>query len=206
LDRTVRDFASDVACGKPAPGGGSVAALAGAMGAALASMVAKIALRRIGGRGENESMLWEIAEKLPVVQERLLRAIEDDAAAFLAYQDATRLPSATAEERERREGRIQETLRQAIDVPHQTALAGLEAMEAVLMLATIGPMAATPDAAVGGEVAFVAVRGSLGNIEANLVHVTDAEFTAKIRGECASLLERALKLRSDLERLLFNGE
>jgi glutamate formiminotransferase / formiminotetrahydrofolate cyclodeaminase len=202
LTRKIREFADEVACDAPTPGGGSVAALAGSLGSALASMAAKIAQHKPGADSEKEKASSCIVEKAQAAKEKLLQSVDDDAEAFNAYLEALRLPSQIAAERDFRMHKIQAALKQAIEVPYQTAIAGFEAMQAAHEIALQGPSAAMPDAAAGCEIAFAGIRASLWNIIANLKHVEDPDFAKLMRGRCAMLLENATKLRQKNEKMI----
>jgi glutamate formiminotransferase/formiminotetrahydrofolate cyclodeaminase len=202
LDKKIRDFVDAVSSDSPTPGGGSVAAWAGSLGAALASMVAKIARRKLGDDPDQEIHLSRIAENAQSLTAKLLQAVDDDADAFHAYLEGLRLPSLTSDERESREHKIQAALKQAIEVPYRTALAGFEAMQVAHEIALHGPRAALTDAAVGCEMAYVAVRGSLWNVFANLEHVKDPDYGKLMRAHYAVLLENAQKLRRENEKMI----
>ena len=202
LDKPVHGFIDDVARGTPTPGGGAVAALAGALGAALASMVAKIAQHKIGEIPEKENVISRLVEKAHAAKDKLLQAAGDDAEAFHAYLAALRLPSLTSDEQNFRAQNIQLALKRAIDVPYQTALVSFEAMQVAHEIALQGPLSTITDAAIGCEMAFVGVRGSLWNVGANLKHVKNPDYVQSMRGQCAILLENAQKLRLKNEKMI----
>ena len=109
------DFADEVARATPTPGGGSIAALAGSLGAALAAMVANLSQHKASD-GPVRQRLEALAEQAEQIKDQLLRAVDEDAAAFDAYLQAHRQ-------------RSEECLRQAIEVPMQTARASFQAMQ-----------------------------------------------------------------------------
>ncbi|MCC6126221.1 MAG: glutamate formimidoyltransferase [Pirellulales bacterium] len=201
LDRQVRIFVDDVARPSPTPAGGSVAALAGSLGAALAAMAAKIARRKTGGDRERDDALSRLVETALAAEAKLLQSVDDDAEAYRAYLDAKRMPAPTANERELRTRKIQDALKRTIDVPYRTALAGIEAMQAARDAARYGPPAVAADAALGCETAFVCVRGSLWNIAANLKQIDDPEYVERIQAQSAALLENAQNLRRENENV-----
>jgi glutamate formiminotransferase/formiminotetrahydrofolate cyclodeaminase len=192
---TVRDFVDEVSRATPTPGGGSVAALAGSLGAALASMVANITHPRLKDDSVKEGIVLGIAEKAQDLKNRLLAAVAADADAFNTYLEALRMPSETPAEKQLREQKIQAGLWQAVEVPYQTALAGYEAMQAALKIAVNGHPASITDAAVGCEIAYVAVRGGTWNVLVNLKDIQDGEFVDEMRAKCNTLLKNAKELR-----------
>jgi formiminotetrahydrofolate cyclodeaminase len=151
---------------------------------------------------KTDDLSSRIAETAKTAKEKLLRTIDEDAAAYNAYLHALRLPANSTEDAEFRARKIQEALQQAIEVPYQTALAGFEAMQAAHEIARQSPPAILTDAAAGCEVAFAGVIISLWNISANLKHVKDLDYANRMHRQCASLLQNALKLRQENEILI----
>jgi glutamate formiminotransferase / formiminotetrahydrofolate cyclodeaminase len=196
----VRDFVDEVSRDTPAPGGGSVAALAGSLGAALAAMVANITHARAGGDAEKQQKLLAIAEKAQALKVRLLDAVVADSEAFNAYLAALRMTASTPDEKELRERKVQAALRHAAEVPYETALAGYEAMQAAQDAARAGLAASITDAGVGCEIACVAVRGGVWNALVNLKDIQDCEFAAAMRTKCEALLKNSKALREANER------
>ena len=103
----VADFVDEVSRDTPAPGGGSIAALAGSLGAALASMVANITHDKTHDP-EKAKRILAIAEKAQAIKDKLLAAVDEDTAAFNAYLEALRLPKSTPEEQRIREQKMQD--------------------------------------------------------------------------------------------------
>jgi glutamate formiminotransferase / formiminotetrahydrofolate cyclodeaminase len=189
----VADFVDEVSRDTPAPGGGSIAALAGSLGAALASMVAGITHNKTHDP-EKAQRILAVAEKAQAIKDDLLRAVDADTAAFNAYLEAVRLPKATPEEQRLREERMQAGLKQAVAVPYPTALAAAEAMRAAHDMALHGHAASATDAAVGCQMAFAGVRGGVWNVLVNLKSIKDAAYVVEMRSKCAAVLESAQKL------------
>ncbi len=187
---TVKDFTDEVSRDTPAPGGGSVAALAGALGSALASMVANL------WEGKTESAtaaadLLKAAEIAQRVKDQLVLAVDEDTNAFNAYMEARRLPANTEQEKTTRERQMQEGLKAAVRVPHQTARASFEAMQAAWTVVQHGNISSITDGAVGAQVAYAGVRGGVWNVLINLKDITDAAFVHEMRGKCDGLLRDA---------------
>lgn len=189
----VSDFVDEVSRDTPAPGGGSIAALAGSLGAALASMVANLTHAKTHD-AEKAKRLLAIAEKAQAVKDELLRAVDDDTAAFNAYLEALRMPKATPEEQQLREQKMQEGLKQAVAVPYRTAQAAAEAMHVSHEVVLHGLAASLTDGAVGCAMAFAGVRGGIWNVLINLKSIKDAAYVADMREKCAALLHDARHL------------
>jgi len=180
-------FVDEVSRDTPAPGGGSIAALAGALGAALASMVANLTQT-----GAPE--LREAAEKAQKAKDALVLAVDEDTDAFTAYMEARRLPAGTPAEKAAREQAMQDGLKLAVDVPLGTARTCLEAMEAAELAMHHGNPASITDTMVGFTIAFAGVRGGLWNVLINLKDIKDAAYNEAMKATCASLLAQAQDL------------
>jgi len=200
-DLTVQGFADAVASESTTPGGGSVAALAGAMGAALGTMVANGSAHK---RGWDER--WELFSDWAVrgraIQEELLTLVDADSRAFDELMVAFRLPKATPEEKAKRSSAIQAATRRAIEVPLRTMRAAVRSMEVTKAMAEIGNPNAASDAAVGALCARAAVRGAYFSVRINLEGITDQAFSDEASAEAELLLGQAEALeREVLERV-----
>jgi len=185
----VHAFADEVSRDTPAPGGGSIAALAGSLGAALASMVANLA--QGGPDAEKDAKLIALAERAQAIKDQLMAAVDDDTNAFNAFMDARRLPDGTPDEKARRQAAMQAGLKTAIDVPLATAKASLAALELAGEAARLGKVASITDAAVGAQMAHAGVRGGIWNVVINLKDITDPAYVADMQAQCAALLEQS---------------
>jgi glutamate formiminotransferase/formiminotetrahydrofolate cyclodeaminase len=196
VQKTVLDFTDEVSRDSPAPGGGSVAALAGALGAALASMVANLTHGKEGTE-DRDAELARIAEEAQAVKDRLVAAVDADSEAFTGFMTAMRLPQTTPEEKALRARKMQEGLKAAVDVPWATAEASLGAMRLARAVAAIGNPASLSDGAVGVQIGFAGVRGGLWNVLINLKDITDAAYVAEKRAACEALLAEARALADE---------
>ncbi|WP_306591894.1 glutamate formimidoyltransferase [Geothrix sp. 21YS21S-4] len=192
----VHAFTDEVSRDTPAPGGGSIAALAGSLGAALASMVANLA--QGGPDAEKDAKLIALAERAQGLKDRLMIAVDADTNAFNAFMDARRLPDATPEQKAARHDAMQAGLKVAIDVPLDTALTSLEALELAGEAARLGKVASITDAAVGAQMAYAGVRGGVWNVVINLKDITDPGYVADMQARCAELLKAATDRLSDI--------
>lgn len=197
---SVRDLVTEVSRDTPAPGGGSIAALAGALGAGLASMVANLSKARDAAAG---AALLAAAETAHRVKDSLVLAVDEDTDAFNAYLEARRMPQGTPEERAAREAAMQEGLKLAVQVPLATAEASLEAMAAAEAALAHGNPASLTDALVGLQSAFAGVRGGLWNVLINLKDIADPAYVASMRARCGALLEQA---QTVLDRACAEGD
>ena len=183
-------FLEAVAADTPAPGGGSVAALAGALAAALTAMVARLTL----GRKRYESVQTDAAA-LVAESERLRAAlavrIEEDAAAYEQVAAALRRPKETATQQDARRAAIQEALHQAAEVPLATARDAVAALELASTAARLGNANALTDAGAAAHMARAAFESAALNVRVNADQVADRERAAQWQDELEQLSRRA---------------
>lgn len=189
----VARFADEVSRDTPAPGGGSIAALVGALAASLASMVAGLTQGR-GAASDVDAAMVEVTIEAQRLKDILVAAVDADTDAFTGYLEARRLPSGTPEERAVREAAMQDGLKVAIEVPLATARASLAAMRLADEVTRHGIPASVTDGAVGVQVGFAGVRGAVWNALVNLRDITDASYVAAVRAEGDDLVREASEL------------
>ncbi|RKZ35134.1 glutamate formimidoyltransferase [bacterium] len=188
-----QEFVDEVSRESPAPGGGSVAALAGSLGSALASMVANITSQKHPA-GEFKDKLISIANSAQEIKESLIRAVDEDTRAFNDYLDAVRMPKKTEQERQAREKAIQDGLKKAVQVPLETANLSFEALKLASEIAQIGNKASVSDAGVGAQIALTGVIGGCLNVLINLGDIQDKDFVEDMKNRCKNLEDDARKL------------
>ena len=194
--RTVTDFSHEVSRDSPAPGGGSVAALAGALAAALGAMVANLAIGKPGFEGD-EPALREVADDAQALVSEQLAAVDADTNAFAGYLTAMRMPKATAEEQAARTAAMERGLQEAVAVPLGTAERSLRAIELARVVAEKGMKASASDAGVAALMAHAALGGAILNVRINLGGISDAAFVASMRARCEELETRGRALQDE---------
>ncbi len=173
VDHTVTGFVHDVASESVAPGGGSAAALAGALGAALGTMVANLSAHRRGWDDRwEEFSAWAVRGKQ--CHDELLRLVDADTEAFRAIVEALRLSAGTEAERDARAEAVETATRTAIEIPLRVMETALEALEVVEEMARRGPEISVSDAGVGALLCRAAVRGAALNVRINAAQLDDA--------------------------------
>lgn len=192
VEMKVTDFVDEVSRESPAPGGGSIAALAGALGVSLSSMVGNLTANKRGSE-DVDDILNETAEKCQDIKFKLLKAIDDDTNAFNQYMDAMRLPKKTDEEKKKRTAAMQEGLKIAVNVPYSTALLSYEAIEIAEVVAKHGNPNSITDVGVGAQSAYTGVLGGIYNVLINLKDIKDEEFVEDMKTKCDKLKVTALK-------------
>jgi glutamate formiminotransferase / formiminotetrahydrofolate cyclodeaminase len=197
IDMNLSEFVWETASESPAPGGGSISAYMGSMGAALGTMVANLSSHK---RGWDER--WEEfsnwAEKGKFYHDQLLAMVDEDTNAFNKIMDAFSLPKKTEAEIEARKQAISDATRYAIEVPLKTMKLCFESMEVMKAMVEIGNPNSVTDAAVGALAAVAGVRGAFLNVKINTKDFDDADFVKKVMAEGKDIEEKALKLESDI--------
>jgi formiminotetrahydrofolate cyclodeaminase len=154
----------------PIPGGGSAAALAGAMAAALVQMVVALTAGRPAAEAE-EATLREIGNAAAAAQSDLLRLTELDAAAYGAVVSARRLPKETELERRARDAQVAAATREATTTPLETARRAADVLTLAERLTPIGNRNAISDVGVAALLAAAALRGAAMNVRINLPYL-----------------------------------
>lgn len=198
VEMKLTDFVDEVSRETPAPGGGSIAALSGALGAALSSMVSNLTAFKRGSTPDIDSILNEAAEKCQFIKDSLVKAVDDDTNAFNDYMNARRLPNKTSEEKKVREEAMQNGLKKAVNVPLNTARLSYEAIEIAETVAKYGNPNSITDVGVGAQSAYTGVLGGIYNVLINLKDIKDEKFIDEMKKECSELKQKAQKKLSDV--------
>jgi formiminotetrahydrofolate cyclodeaminase len=187
-EQSLTEVLDAFASSAPTPGGGSAAALAGALGASLLAMVAALPKTKTNAPEERASLDAARATLLEL-RGRLIDLIDRDAAAYDAVVAAYRLPKATDDEKARRRTAIQDALKLASEVPLETCLAVNEVLREGATVADAGNPSARTDVAVAFQFLTTASQGALFNIEANIGSVNDDAFVKGIVGRVKASAE-----------------
>jgi len=188
----VNDFVDEVSRESPAPGGGSIAALAGALGASLTSMVCNLSIGKRGSE-EVEKDLKTVADKVQEIKDFLLRAVDEDTNAFNEYMAARRLPQKNEEEKKVKNKALQEGLKKAVTVPLNTAKRSSEIIDLARIAVEKGNINSVTDAGVGAHIAYTGVKGGIFNVLINLKEIEDKKFIEDMIETCRELDQRARK-------------
>ena len=183
-------FVDEVSTDSPAPGGGSVAALAGSLASALAAMVANLTVGKKGYEAVWDE-LAALAERAQAVKAQLVRAIDEDTEAFGRVLAAMRLPKGTPEQQAARDDAVERAYQDATRVPLATARLCLEALALAAEAAAKGNASSASDAGVAALVARAGAEGAGLNVLTNLGSVRDERFKAECRREVAQLVTDA---------------
>jgi formiminotetrahydrofolate cyclodeaminase len=183
----------------PAPGGGSIAALAGALGSALASMVVNLSI----GKGEFDSRydeLCQLAEKAQAAKDELISAVDADTEAFNEVIAGMRMAKDTPEQIELRSSAIRAGYKSASEVPLRTAQLCRQVLDLCQAAAGIGNQAVMSDAGVGALMAYAGVQGAIHNVRINLPHTKDEAFIEKMAETLGDLLAESKALCESIQQ------
>jgi len=186
ISMTVTDLLDAFASSAPTPGGGSAAALAGAMGASLLKMVAAMPKTRTG-TPEERTALDAAAAELETLRQQLARLVDEDKKAYDLVTGAFKLPKGTDEEKAARSKAIQEAMKAATEAPLQTMRACAAVLGHARTVAAHGNQNASSDIEVGTALARAGLFGGDKNVEINLGSLKDEAYCNTVAEECARL-------------------
>lgn len=201
IDLTCKGFAEETASESPAPGGGSIAAYMGALGAALGTMVANLSAHKPGWDDRWEEFSdW--AERGQTLMQELLHLVDEDTAAFNRIMAVFAMPKSTDEERAARSAALQEATLYATEVPLRTMRTAMEVFPIVQAMAAEGNPNSVSDAGVGALAARSAVYGARLNVRINAAGLKDRTKAEALVGEADELAVRASELETAVLELV----
>ena len=203
IDLSAKNFANLTASEAPAPGGGSVAAYLGALGASLATMVANLSSHKRGWDDRwEEFSTW--AEKGQKFKDELLFLVDEDTLAFNRIMDAFGLAKKTEAEKTARHHAIQEASKYAIQVPLRVMKVSLDSMGLIEAMAKEGNPNSVSDAGVGALCARSAVMGAFLNVKINASGVDDKAFASQMLNEALNIQQEAIRTEENILALVNN--
>jgi methenyltetrahydrofolate cyclohydrolase len=197
VNEPLRAYLDDAASNKPAPGGGSVSACVGALGAALVSMVCNLTRGRdafVAVEGEIQALVIRSEE----ARARLEQLLQDDTVAYNAVVDAYRMPKGTEGERTARSAAIQAGLRIAAEVPLEICRVAVEVCRLSRTAARLGNPQAVTDAGIGAVLGEAATVGASLNVVINLGSIKDKVYVDSAAAAVDALLMEAAALRAEV--------
>jgi formiminotetrahydrofolate cyclodeaminase len=197
IDLSIKEFLAKTAGSDPVPGGGSIAALNGAIASGLAEMVANLTIgkKKYEDREEQMKQLAASANNHRVF---FLEDIDADSDAYNKVFDAFKLPKETDEEKAERSKQIQAATKIAAEVPMEVARRAYTIMDMIAEVAENGNQNAITDACVSMMSARTAVLGAILNVKINLSSLKDEEYVAKMKAECDQLEKDAIAKEQEL--------
>lgn len=198
---SLKDFVHETASESPAPGGGSISAYMGSMGAALATMVANLSSHKRGWDDRWEEFS-EWAEKGKYYHDALLKMVDEDTRAFNKIMDAFSLPKKTEQDVIDRKNAIQQATIYATEVPFKVMILCFESMNIAKAMADIGNPNSVSDAGVGALAARAGVQGAFLNVKINASGLEDKEFAKNIIAKGAEIEQKAIQLEKEILQIV----
>jgi glutamate formiminotransferase/formiminotetrahydrofolate cyclodeaminase len=201
----LREFCNETLSDSPAPGGGSVAALMGALGASLGGMVANLSA---GKRSWDDKLEYfsDWAVKAQQLKDQLLSLVDEDTAAFNKVMDAFALPKEAAEEKAGRAAAIEQATKYAAEVPLKVMETASKSYELLAEMAESGNPASVSDVGVGALATRACIEGAALNVRINLAQLKDEKFKGvlkeKVRSVCAHSVAKFKEISQAVESKL----
>jgi len=191
------EFAKVLGSDAPAPGGGSVAALSGALGAELVCMVCRLSIGK-KGLEEHQTLVADVLEKAEKVAKSLMLRVDLDTQAFNRVMAAFKLPKETDDEKKARTVAIQEGYKEAVQSPLSIARECVSVLHLAQSATGKSNTNAISDLGVAAMQAYAGLEGAVMNVKINLPSIKDEAFNAKTLSETATLLEDGRKARDNV--------
>lgn len=207
VEKSVKDFVAAVASSEPAPGGGSVSALASSLGAALTAMVGNLTIGRKAYKElaeENQKQIDENFEKVTALVERLNAIIDEDTESFNQVMAAFKMPKETDEEKAARSQAIQDATKGALEVPLSAAKASLDVLKLQKVFAEYGNVNAITDVGVGALLAYAGLEGALFNVLINLQGLKDQDYVSNVKKETEEVLSAGKELKEEVIKIVYS--
>lgn len=201
VDMTLCDFSDEVDSKSPAPGGGSVSALAGNIGVGLARMMAHLSFGKKKYENLDENIRIEflnIFNQLSDIRQELVELVDKDTESFNEVMKAIRLPKETKDQISYRNNAIQDATLFSIDVPFKTAKESLKALSIIDYILDYGNQNAITDIGVGTLMLYTAVEGAILNVKVNLGSLDDQNLKEYYKKECESILNQAALIKDNI--------
>lgn len=197
VDMTCAGFANETASESPAPGGGSISAYLGALGASLGTMVANLSSHKAGWDEKwEEFSIW--AEKGQQLKDELLHLVDEDTVSFNKIMDAFGLPKSNDEEKKARKQAIQDATIYATEIPFKTMQKAFEGFDICKAMAEVGNPNSVTDAGVGALCCRSAVMGAFLNVKINATGLEDKEFAQNIISKGKEIELKTIALEKEI--------
>ena len=207
VNMTVKGFVEETASDSPAPGGGSVSALAGALASALGQMVIRLTVGKKAFAaldGKTQEDFKAQLPKLEKVQKRLAELIDEDTQAFNSYMEALKLPKETDEEKAKRSRAMSDATVTAMQVPLETARTCLDVLRFLPIIAMHGNKNAASDIGVAALNARSGLEGAILNVKINLGGINDEPLCKKTAEECDAMLAEGEGLKTEILKTVYS--
>ncbi len=193
LEKSLNEYFAAAASNEEVPGGGSISAAVGTLGACMASMAANFTLGK-KKYAEVEDEIKELIVGIEVAISDLKKCIEKDSEAFLKFNDVYAMPNSTDEEKAARTVKMQETLKNAMQPPYEIMKSALEAMTLLPRLAEIGNQNLISDTGVAAIMLKAAIDGARLNVLVNIRYIKDDSLCNTTAAQVAQIVMKSEKL------------
>lgn len=201
VDMTCKDFADETASESPAPGGGSISAYMGSLGAALATMVANLSAHKAGWDDRWEEFS-NVADRGRVLVDSLMHLVDEDTEAFNRIMAVFGMPKGTDAEKEARAQALEEATEYATRVPLHTMEQAVQVFPLALLMAEQGNPASVSDAGVGALAARAAVRGALLNVKINAAGLKNRQLADELVGRAEAIAAEAERQEAEVLKVV----
>ena len=201
IDMSVADFTNEVDSNSPAPGGGSVSALASDIGVSLARMMAHLSFEKKKFERLDEKTKEEFKarfDKLGEIRKELSTLVDKDTESFNEFMKVVKMPKETEEQNQLRAKAIQEATIFSIEVPYKTASLSLEALRLLDFLIKNGNQNAITDIGVGTLMLSAGMEGAILNVKVNLGQIKDKQIYDKYRDGCKEILSEGNEIKDNI--------
>lgn len=201
VDMNLTTFANETSSESPAPGGGSISAYMGALGAALGTMVANLSSHKRGWDDRWEEFSnWAV--KGQEYKDKLIYLVDEDTNAFNKIMAAFQLPKGSDEEKAQRKQAIEDATKYAIEIPLTVMKTAYDSMEVMMAMAKEGLSASVSDAGVGALAARAAVMGAFLNVKINAAGLSDKQYANKVIAEALEIQNQALAKEQEILKIV----
>jgi formiminotetrahydrofolate cyclodeaminase len=203
MEMTVKNFVDLIASDAPAPGGGSVAALNGAVGAALITMVCRLSIGR-KELNQYEDELLSVLEKADKIRTELSGLVDRDTDAFNQVMNAFKLPKTTGQKKMARNCAIQDAFRVATEVPLEVAQHCCSLLEMVVNISPKINSNTSSDLGVSAQCSYGGIIGALMNVEINIPTIKDKAYVSKLVDKKLQIRKKAESLKKEMDKKIKN--
>lgn len=197
IDLNIKEFVAETASNSPVPGGGSVAALAGSLGVALATMVANLTVGK-EKYAAVEAEMQDVIKKGDDIRVKLVDLIDRDATSFDGVMKAFKLPKETDEDKAARSAKIQSEYKYAASVPMETAELAMAIMDLAEVVVEKGNPNAVTDGAVAAMMSRTAVLSALLNVKINIGSIKDEAFVKEMTEKMEALEKKVSERETEV--------
>lgn len=202
-EKTIKEFLDELSSSSPAPGGGSAAALSGALGAALVSMICHLTIGKKGYENVSDEMN-EVLKKSNALKEKFVLLIDKDTNAFNKVMAAYKMPKETDEKKEKRRNAIQDSLKNAANVPLDVMKQCVNVLSLTKIISEKGNKNAVSDSGVAALMSLAGLNSAALNVEINLSGIKDEKFVSEMKNEVETLTFNGERIKDEIIKTVKN--